>query len=76
MFQFSSESEKTNSSMEITEEDVMILKKAFLLTKSVPRQSNRAKWHENSGFQPNLITNEPCHGKLLTRELVFHIDID
>ena len=76
MFQFSSESEKTNSNVEITEEDVIILKKAFLLTKSVQRQSNRAKLHENSGYQPNLLTKEPCDGKLLTWDLVFHIDIE
>ena len=76
MFQFSSESEKTNSNVEITEEDVMILKKAFILIKSVPRQSNRAKWNDNSRYQPNLLTMELCHWKLLTGVLVFHIDIE
>ena len=40
---------------EITENDNIILRQAFLLAKSVPRQSNRTKWRERSGFQPNLL---------------------
>jgi hypothetical protein len=40
---------------DISDQDEMILRQAFLLTKSVPRQTNRSKWREKSGFQPNLL---------------------
>ena len=44
---------------EITENDNIILRQVFLLAKSVPRQSNRTKWQERSGFQPNLLQELP-----------------
>ena len=44
---------------EMTENDNIILRQAFLLAKSVPRQSNRTKWRERSGFQPNLLQELP-----------------
>ena len=34
----------------------MFCLQAYLLTKSVPRRSNRSKWKEESGFAPNLLT--------------------
>ena len=39
-----------------TPEDLDVLRQAYLLTKSVPRRSNRSKWKEESGFAPNLLT--------------------
>ena len=53
----------------ITDEDEHLLKKAFLLAKSVPRQSNRSKWRERSGHQPNLLV-EKSSGILYAGDLV------
>ena len=55
----------------LTDEEALALKKAFLLSKSVPRQSNRAKWREAAGYQPNLLTKKSNNGKLLKGDLGF-----
>ena len=53
-------------------EEALILKQAFYITKSVPRQTNRCKWREKSGFNPNmLMPSEPSSGKLFANDLVF-----
>ena len=54
-----------------TEQEKKILRQAYLLTKSVPRRSNRSKWKEESGFQPNLLMDNLESGKLLVSDLVF-----
>ena len=52
-------------------EEKKILRQAYLLTKSVPRRSNRREWKEESGFQPNLLMDNLESGKLLVGDLVF-----
>ena len=51
-------------------EEAIILKKAFLLSKSVPRQTNRTKWRERSGFGPNMLVEQSTNGKLCMGDLV------
>ena len=56
----------------VSENDNIVLRKAFLLSKSVPRQTSRSKWRERSGFQPNLLLPTPAKaGKLLKNDIVF-----
>ena len=55
---------------DLPEEDKLLVKKAYLLSKSVPRQTNRAKWREKSGFQPNMLLEKECPGMLLANDLV------
>ena len=57
----------------IREEDQLILHKAYLLTKSVPRQSNRTKWREGAGFNPNLHLDQHARGgnQLQSGDIVF-----
>ena len=52
-------------------ENDSILKRAFLLSKSVPRLSNRAKWKESSGFAPNMLNEKELNGKRLCGDIVF-----
>ena len=56
---------------EISEEDQRLLHKAYLLTKSVPRQSNRTKWREAPGYQPNLLVEQEGNYRLVTGDMVF-----
>ena len=52
-----------------------ILKRAYLLSKSVPRQSNRSKWREASGYQPNMLVAKESGGTLYKGDIVFHYNI-
>lgn len=59
-----------------SEEDKALLQKAYLLTKSVPRQSNRCKWRESSGYQPNLLRETVNNlGQLICNDMVFSRDL-
>ena len=55
---------------ELTADERNLMKKAHLLTKSVPRRSNRSKWRERSGFQPNMLVEKSSPGMLYTGDLV------
>ena len=57
--------------IEIPPEDDLLVKKACLLSKSVPRQSNRAKWREKSGYNPNMLSDCSSAGVLNKNDLVF-----
>ena len=59
----------SKSSSPVDSSDERILKQAFLLSKSVPRRSNCAKYKEESGHAPTMYTNED-DGKLLVRDIV------
>ena len=50
--------------IQIPPEDDLLVKKACLLSKSVPRQSNRAKWREKSGYNPNMLSDCSSAGVL------------
>ena len=54
----------------VSEEEKSLLNKAHLLSKGVPRQSNRAKWLERSGFQPNMLVEKLSPGRLYKGDLV------
>ena len=54
-----------------SESDTAILKCAFNIAKSVPRQSNRCKWREKSGYAPNMLQSSSNSGKLFAGDLVF-----
>ena len=54
----------------LSPDDKKVLKAAFLLTKSVPRQTNCCKWREASGYSPNLLA-EKNNGKVKQGDLVF-----
>ena len=56
--------------VEPSDEDKIILKKAYLLSKSVPRQTNRTKWREKSGYQPNMLLAKECPGMIYAGDLV------
>ena len=56
---------------DISEDDMTLLKKANLISRSVPRQSNRAKYREKSGFEPNMLFDECVSGTLYKKDLVF-----
>ena len=62
------------SEIEVSEEGSQVLHKAYLLLKSVPRQSNRCKWRERSGFQPNLLLEQVSQIK--AGDMVFSYDLD
>ena len=59
----------------VTPDDKDVVHTAFLLSKSVPHQTNRCKWREKSGFTPNLL-QENDSGKLKVDDLVFHEMVD
>ena len=67
---FAFSQEEGCSESDVTDEDEHLLKKAYLLSKSVPRQSNRAKWRERSGFQPNMLIDKSSPGMLIKNDLV------
>ena len=54
-----------------SESDTLTLKCAFNIAKCVPRQSNRCKWREKSGFAPNMLQSSSNSGKLFSGDLVF-----
>ena len=55
---------------EVPECDRILLNKAFAVAKSVPRQTNRAKWRERSGFTPNLLSERSAPGMIRAQYLV------
>ena len=55
---------------DLSTEGKLLLKKACLLSKSVPRQTNRTKWRERSGFGPNMLVEQSVTGKLFANDLV------
>jgi len=44
--------------------------------KSVPRQTNRSKWRQASGYTPNLLTEKIDDGKVKKGDLVFFESLD
>ena len=60
----------SKSSSPVDSSDERILKQAFLLSKSVLRRSNRAKYKEESGHAPTMYTDDENDGKLLVGDLV------
>ena len=55
---------------EVPVDDQNLLHKAQIIAKSVPRQTNRAKWRERSGFAPNLLLEKCVPGMLHLNDLV------
>ena len=51
--------------------DEQVLKTAWLLSKSVPRQTNRAKWRAQSGHAPNMLMEKKDKGYIKKGYLVF-----
>ena len=70
IFAFSRKNNIPKISHELTENDEHLLRKAYLLAKSVPRQSNRSKWREQSGYQPNMLTETVTRWMLCKDDLV------
>ena len=70
VFAHSNKEDYAEVDIEISDEDDQLLKKAYLLAKSVPRQSNRAKWREKSGYQPNMLSESSSAGVLNKNDLV------
>ena len=55
-----------------SESDTLTLKCAFNIAKCVPRQTNRCKRREKSGFAPNMLQSSSSNsGKLFSGDLVF-----
>ena len=54
-----------------SESDTLTLKCGFNIAKCVPRQTNRCKWRERSGFAPNMLQSSSNSGKLFSGDLVF-----
>ena len=50
--------------------------KAFLLSKTVPRQTTRMKYKQSSNYKPNMLETAVPSGKLLAGDLVFHKNIE
>ena len=71
LFAEGKKSQRPSGTKEISSADENLLKQAYLTTKSVPRQSNRAKWKERSGFAPNMLTEKDEGSKLLVGDMVF-----
>ena len=54
-----------------------ILKQAYYISKSVPRQSNRCKWRQKSGHAPDmLLPLEQNKGRLYVGDLVFYPSLE
>ena len=58
------------TAVEPTKEEKDLLQQAYLMSKSVPRRSNRSKWKSQSGFAPCLMEDRVSDGKLLAGDLV------
>ena len=57
---------------ELSEEDAKLLNQAYLMTKSVPRRSNRSKWKDEANYSPNLMCGQAENdGKLLSGDIIF-----
>ena len=70
------EKESVDSTVKPTDDQKRILRQAYLLTKSVPRQSTRSKWKEASGYEPNLLADKESSSKLLVGDLVFSMSFN
>ena len=70
IFAFSRKNNIPKISYEISGNDEHLLRKAYLLAKSVPRQSNRSKWREQSGYKPNMLTETVRRWVLCKDDLV------
>ena len=57
---------------EVDPADAKVLQHAYLVTKAVPRQSNRAKWKDQSGHAPTMPT--VSHAFVDVGDLVFCLD--
>ena len=62
--------EKENEAVEPTPPEATILRQAYLLTKSVPRRSNRSKWKEQSGYRPSLLAQQQEDSHLFPGDIV------
>ena len=60
----------------LNDEQTTLLKNAYALSKSVPRQSGRNRWREKAGFNPNMLTEEAPVGVLLMGDLLSYSNID
>ena len=58
----------------VSEDDEKVLRQARLLSKSVPRRNNRAKWKEAAGFAPNMLEVHTNHYTLVKGDIVFRKD--
>ena len=52
------------------------LYRAFLISKAVPRKSNRAKWKEQSGFSPPMLEEMEEDYKFVQGDMVFALNLD
>ena len=69
IFMKNNEKEVTDDTEEPSEEDLFLLHQAYLMTKTVPRRSNRSHWKEKSGFGPTMLPNQSVD-KLFAGDLV------
>ena len=60
----------------VGEEENKDLYHAYLLSKAVPRKSNRAKWKEESGYAPNMLVEQMNDWKLYKGDMVFASSLD
>ena len=67
----SGKSKSKCTSVPVDPADEKILKHSFLLSKSVPRRSNRAKYKEESSYAPTMYIDDEDEGKLVEGDLVF-----
>ena len=75
IFEMLSYKEEVDTADELNEADYKTLYQAFLLLKSVPRQSNRTKWKENAGFAPQLLMEVDGGDKFCVGDMVFSKDV-
>ena len=69
---FSGFDDEKPTEVKLSDGEMKVLKHSFNLAKSVPRQSNRCKWREKSGFSPNMLQPKTLNsGKLYVGDLVF-----
>ena len=59
----------------LSEEDPKLLHIAYLLTKTVPQQTNRCKWHKASGYTPCLLSSEN-HAGMIKGDMLFFDSYD
>ena len=58
-----------------TEQEVLALKKVFVLAKRVPRNGIRIRWRESGNYQPNMLSKS-THSKLFKGDMVFVYDAE
>ena len=62
---------KKRAEVDVDPADKLVTKQAYLLTKSVPRRSNRSKWKEQSGHAPPLLSANQEDSYILSGDMVF-----